>query len=90
MSDPAVAVVRKELRRLFPELKVEQEQILDILVNDVLKREVVEGDKVKETQQRLKKALQKIAKQAAAKPGHAPSTTPATTDAAASAGEPEV
>ncbi|MBK9182210.1 MAG: type I restriction enzyme HsdR N-terminal domain-containing protein [Ignavibacteria bacterium] len=76
MSDPAVSVVRKELRRLFPELKVEQEQILDILVNDVLKREVVEGDKVKETQQRLKKALQKAAKQTAAKAGQTSSSTP--------------
>ena len=45
-------------------------------MNDVLKREVVEGDKVKETQQRLKKALQKVAKQTAAKAGQTSSSTP--------------
>jgi hypothetical protein len=63
-SDPVVSVIRRELRRLFPELKVDQEQISDILKNDVLKREVIEGEKVKETQQRIKKVVAKLAKQA--------------------------
>ncbi len=64
MSDAVVSVIRRELRRLFPELRVDSEQISDILVNDVLKREVIEGEKVKEAQQRIKKAAAKLVRQA--------------------------
>jgi hypothetical protein len=72
-SESIVSSVRKEMKKLFPEIKVEQENILDIVLNDVLKREVLEGDKVKDAQGRIKKAQAKIAKAATAKP------TPATT-----------
>lgn len=48
---------------MFPETKVDSEQITDILNNDILKREVIEGDKVKETQQKIKKITAKLAKQ---------------------------
>lgn len=66
-SEPVIGVIRRELRKLFPELRVENDAILDILTTDVLKREVVEGDKVKETQLKIKKALGKIAKQSMVK-----------------------
>lgn len=65
MSEPVASVIRRELRRLFPDLRVDVEQITDILANDVLKREVIEGDKVKEAQQRIKKATTKSMKVAA-------------------------
>lgn len=72
MSEPVVAVIRRELRRLFPELRVDGEQISDILVNDVLKREVIEGEKVKEAQQKIKKATAKLAHQAEKKQAETP------------------
>lgn len=67
LSEPSVSTIRRELKKLFPELKVDAEQIADILSNEVLKREVIEGEKVKETQQKLKKASSKLARQAAKK-----------------------
>jgi hypothetical protein len=63
MSEQITSTIRREFRKLFPELKVDIEQITDILVNEVLKREVIEGDKVKEAQQRIKKATAKLARQ---------------------------
>lgn len=62
LTEPVVCTIRREMRRLFPELKVDADNISDLLVNEVLKREVIEGDKVKETQQKIKKAINKIAK----------------------------
>ena len=62
MSEQIVAAVRRELRRTFPDLRVDVREVADILVNDVLKREVTEGDKVKEAQQRLKRAAAKAAR----------------------------
>lgn len=62
-AEPVIAVIRRELKKLFPELKVEAEQISDIVVNEVLKREVIEGEKVKEAQQKIKKAASKLSRQ---------------------------
>lgn len=62
MSDPVVAIIRRKLRRLFPELRVDREQISDILINDVVKREVIDGEKVKEAQRMIKKAAAVAAK----------------------------
>jgi hypothetical protein len=62
MSDSVTSVVRREIKRLFPDLKFEAEVIQDLVVNEILKREVIEGEKVKEAQVRLKKASQKLAK----------------------------
>lgn len=67
LSEPVVTVVRRELKKLFPDLKVELDQVSDILANDVLKREVIEGEKVKETQQKIKKANSKLARLATKK-----------------------
>lgn len=68
LSEPVVTIIRRELRRLFPELKVNPDQISDILINEVLKREVIEGDKVKETQHKIKKAMAKLSRPAKEKP----------------------
>lgn len=62
LMDPVVSVIRREMRRLFPDVKIDQENISDILTNEVFKREVVEGDKVKETQQKIKRAASKLAR----------------------------
>lgn len=44
-GDACVAVLRRELRRMSPEAKIEPEQILAVLTQDVIKREVLEGEK---------------------------------------------
>lgn len=62
LTEPVISTIRRELRKLFPDLKVDQEHIVEILSAEVFKREVVEGDKAKETQQRIKKATVKLAK----------------------------
>lgn len=67
-----MAIIRREMRKLFPDLKVDAAQIADLLANDVLKRDVVEGDKVKEAQQRIRKATNKLARMAAKKEGVEP------------------
>lgn len=64
LSESVVGLIRRELRRLFQELKVSPEQIQELLWNEVLKREVLEGDKAKEAQSRIKRAVNKLAKTA--------------------------
>ena len=62
LSETSIGTVRRELRRLFPDLKVTPEQIHELLWNEILKREVLEGDKLKEAQSRIKRASNKLAK----------------------------
>jgi Type I restriction enzyme R protein N terminus (HSDR_N) len=60
LTEPVIAAVRKELRKVFPDLKIDQQHISDLLINEVLKREVIEGDKAKETQQKLRRLTTKL------------------------------
>jgi len=55
-SDVVVDVIRRELRRLSPNVKIEVEQIRDVLVNEVLKRDVTEGERAVEARKRIAKA----------------------------------
>lgn len=62
LSESVVSAVRKEFKKLYPDVKVDSENIADILNNEILKREVIEGDKVKEVQAKIKKQYAKISK----------------------------
>lgn len=75
LSEPVVSCIRREVRRYFPELKIEPESISDMLTNEILKREVIDGDKVKDAQQRIKKAASKNAR-AQAKTAPKPAAQP--------------
>ena len=57
MSEPVLDVMRKELKKLCPDVKIQNEQILEVLLLDVLKREVVEGDKAEEAKKKISKAV---------------------------------
>ncbi|MNK73063.1 hypothetical protein D3C87_925540 [compost metagenome] len=67
LGEPVISLVRREMRRLFPELKIEPDAIVELLNNEILKREVLDGEKVKDAQQRIRKALSKNAKALAKK-----------------------
>lgn len=58
-ADPVVDVIRRELRRLSPDVKIDADQIRDVLVNEVLKREVLEGEKALEAKRKISKAAGK-------------------------------
>ena len=59
-SDPVVMLVRRELKRLFPDLKIAPENLAMLISDEVIKREAVEGEKAKEAVARIKKAQGKI------------------------------
>lgn len=66
-SEPVISVVKRELRRLAPDLKPSDDEILR-LVKDTIKREVAEHEDTAEMAKRLKKASQKKLRQTTAKP----------------------
>jgi hypothetical protein len=45
LSDPVIRVIRRELRRLSPKVKVTDRDIRAVLENEVVKRDAIEGDR---------------------------------------------
>ncbi|MBI1931268.1 MAG: type I restriction enzyme HsdR N-terminal domain-containing protein [Ignavibacteriales bacterium] len=62
LSDPLIEVVRRELRKISPDVKVNPEQIREVIFKEVLKREVIEGEKADEAKKKINKALNKVIK----------------------------
>lgn len=62
LGEHVVSAIRREMRRYFPDLKIEPDSIVDLLNNEILKREVLDGEKVKDAQQRIRKATNRNAK----------------------------
>lgn len=58
-TDAVIDVVRRELRRLSPDVKIDSDQIRDVVINEVLKREVMEGDKATEARKKIAKSSSK-------------------------------
>jgi len=48
--------MRRELRRLSPDVRIATAEIQAVLVNEVLKREVVEGEKAQDAVKKLARA----------------------------------
>ena len=59
VSEPSLEVIRRELRRVTPNIKINIEQIRDVLVNEVLKREVVEGEQAEEARRKVSRSAGK-------------------------------
>lgn len=57
LSEPIVSAIRRELRRVTPGLKVEVEEIEDVLRNEVIKREVLDCDKAVAAQRQVTRAF---------------------------------
>ena len=59
LSDTVVDTIRRELRRLSPGVKIEQDEIRGVLTQEVLKREVVEGDKADDARRKVNRVAGK-------------------------------
>lgn len=59
LNDSVLKVIRQELRKLSPNVKINIEQIRSVVVNEVLKREVIEGDKAEEANNKISRAAKK-------------------------------
>ena len=67
LSEPVLEVVRRELRRVSPDVRIDIEQIRTVLVNEVVKREVMEGDKADEARKKISRSANKSLRATTAK-----------------------
>jgi len=59
LSDPVLESVRRELRRLSPDVKIRIEDLREAFKQEVIKREVIEGEKAEAARKKLHKAASK-------------------------------
>ena len=56
VSDPILKLVRRQLKNMSPDAKFDLEQIKTVLLQEVLKRDVIEGEKADEARKRVARA----------------------------------
>lgn len=60
VSNPVLETIRRELRRISPDVRIDLEQIKSVLLNDVIKREVVESEKAEEARKKINRVAGKL------------------------------
>lgn len=65
-SSSMIGAIRKELKKIDSKVKIEDEDIKSLLINDILKRELIDSDEGKQAAEFLKK-IEKAAARAKAK-----------------------
>jgi hypothetical protein len=59
LSEPVVSVIRRELKRLSPDVKIDLEEIARVLTEEVIKRDIFEGDRATEAKRKISRAAGK-------------------------------
>lgn len=67
LTEPVLNVLRRELRRVESSIKVENEQVADILAQEVIKRDVLEGEKAAEAKKVVSRASKRALREVAPK-----------------------
>jgi predicted type IV restriction endonuclease len=86
LSEPILDALRREVRRVSPEVRVEAEELVLVLRDEVLKRDVIEGDKAEEAKRRVARAAARSLKSRSREP--VPSQPPTATPPAGDPSEP--
>ncbi len=76
LSDPVLDVIRRELKRVSPDVKIQNEQIQCVLLHEVLKREVVEGEKADDARKKIARAAGRLLRTKAKDTGEKAPATP--------------
>jgi predicted type IV restriction endonuclease len=56
LSVPVLALIRRELRRLSPDVKIECEQIEEVIRTQIIKREILEGEKLTDAEHAINRS----------------------------------
>jgi predicted type IV restriction endonuclease len=59
LSEPVLEVIRRELRRVSPDVRIDLDEISKVLSTEVLKREVFDGEKADEARKKIARAARK-------------------------------
>jgi predicted type IV restriction endonuclease len=75
-QDNVLATIKKELKAVYPDIKVTNEEISAVLLKDVIKREILEGEESDEAKKKINKAFRKKERSKMEKPVSETSVNP--------------
>jgi hypothetical protein len=78
LTDPVLEVIRRELRRVSRDVKIDVEEIKTVLTAEVIKREVMDCDKAEEARKKIGRAASKSLRKSADKESSEPASQGAT------------
>jgi hypothetical protein len=61
-SEDVHSLIRKTIKKLYDDVKITNEEIADIMVNDIIKREIIDSDESKKAKKEIEKKYKKIEK----------------------------
>lgn len=64
LSEPVLEMIRRELRKMAPDVKIDTDQISEVLVQEIIKRDVMEGEKADEARKKIARAASRAARKA--------------------------
>lgn len=67
LSDPVLEVIRRELRKMSPDVKIDTEQIKEVVLQEIFKRDVVEGEKAEDARRKIARANSRMVRKPSAK-----------------------
>ena len=67
LSDPVLEVIRRELRKMSPDVKIDSTQIKEVILQEIFKRDVVEGDKAEDARRKIARTASRGQKKQTAK-----------------------
>jgi hypothetical protein len=79
LTDTVLSVMRRELKRLSPDVKIDAQEIHSVLSLEVIKRDVLEGEKAQDAGRRIIRAANRVLRSRTEKPpepNKAPEPTP--------------
>jgi len=63
LTENVISVIRKEIRKFVGEIKIDPEEIVEIIQKEIIKREIIDSDGALVAQDKLKKYFKKIERQ---------------------------
>ena len=71
-SDDVFAVIRKNMKKRYPEAKITDDELIEIMSKDVIKRELVDSDELKKARKDIEKTIKKAERAKAGKDKESP------------------
>jgi predicted type IV restriction endonuclease len=59
-NDDVITVIRRNMKRLYADVKITDQEIADIMANDIIKREIIDSDESKKAVKEIAKLMKKL------------------------------
>ena len=59
-SSEVYSLIRRTMRKLFGDVKISEQEICDIMMNDIIKREIIDSDESKKAKKDIDKIYKKL------------------------------